>query len=167
MSGVVKDSTGAVVTGASVVVKPISGSEHVATTGADGRFTVDMPVDGDVTVIVRAGGFAEKSQRVGSGDRGREIEIVLQPATLLETVTVTPTRSEQRLGDVPASVNVLTSEAIEASPALMADDALPQVPTFTLFRRTSSPVPHPTTQGGSPRGIRPSGPCRTPVLPVG
>src|SRR5882762_3454192 len=54
VSGVVKDSTGAVVTGASVVVKPISGSEHLATTGADGRFTVDMPVDGDVTVIVRA-----------------------------------------------------------------------------------------------------------------
>ncbi len=31
------------------------------------------------------------------------------PATLLETVTVTPTRTEQRLGDIPASVNVLTA----------------------------------------------------------
>jgi outer membrane receptor protein involved in Fe transport len=164
VSGVVKDSTGAVVTGASVVVKPISGSEHVATTGADGRFTVDMPVDGDVTVIVRAGGFAEKSQRVGSGDRGREIEIVLQPATLLETVTVTPTRTEQRLGDVPASVSVLTSEQIQASPALMADDVLRQNPTFSLFRRASSLVAQPTTQGVSLRGIGPSGQSRTLVL---
>ena len=164
VSGVVKDSTGAVVTGASVVVKPISGSEHLATTGADGRFTVDIPVDGDVTVIVRAGGFAEKSQRVGSGERGRDLEIVLQPATLLETVTVTPTRTEQRLGDVPASVNVLTSAAIEASPALMADDVLRQVPTFSLFRRTSSLVAQPTTQGVSLRGIGPSGQSRTLVL---
>ncbi len=164
VSGVVKDSTGAVVTGASVVVKPISGSEHVATTGADGRFTVDMPVDGDVTIIVRAGGFAEKSQRVGSGDRGREIEIVLQPATLLETVTVTPTRTEQRLGDVPASVSVLTSEQIQASPALMADDVLRQNPTFSLFRRASSLVAQPTTQGVSLRGIGPSGQSRTLVL---
>src|SRR5256712_349945 len=164
MSGVVKDSTGAVVTGASVVVKPISGAEHVATTGADGRFTVDMPVDGDVTVIVRAGGFAEKSQRVGSGDRGREIEIVLQPATLLETVTVTPTRTEQRLGDVPARVSVLTSEQIQASPALMADDVLRQNPTFSLFRRASSLVAQPTTQGVSLRGIGPSGQSRTLVL---
>ena len=39
------------------------------------------------------------------------------PATLLETVIVTPTRTEQRLGDVPASVNILTREEIEASPA--------------------------------------------------
>src|SRR5262245_39001607 len=89
VSGVVKDSTGAVVTGASVIVKPASGPERAALTGTDGKFNVDTPAEGDVTVIVRAGGFAEKTQRVGNDDRGHEIEIVLQPATLLETVTVT------------------------------------------------------------------------------
>ena len=88
----------------------------------------------------------------------------MEPATLLETVTVTPTRTEQRLGDVPASVSVLTSEAIEASPALLADDVLRQVPTFSLFRRTSSLVAQPTTQGVSLRGIGPSGQSRTLVL---
>jgi outer membrane receptor protein involved in Fe transport len=164
VSGVVKDPTGAIVPGASVVVKPASGSERSARTGPDGRFTVDLPAEGDVTVIVRAGGFAEKAHRVVNGDRGREIEIVLEPASLLETVTVTPTRSEQRLGDVPASVNVVTSEAIAASPALMADDVLRQVPTFSLFRRTSSLVAQPTTQGVSLRGIGPSGQSRTLVL---
>ena len=79
-------------------------------------------------------------------------------------MTVTPTRTEQRLGDVPASVSVLTSEAIEASPALLADDVLRQVPTFSLFRRTSSLVAQPTTQGVSLRGIGPSGQSRTLVL---
>src|SRR5207249_10728353 len=92
------------------------------------------------------------------------IEITVEPATLLETVTVTPTRTAQRLGDVPASVSVLTSEAIEASPALLADDVLRQVPSFSLFRRTSGLVAQPTAQGVSLRGIGPSGQSRTLVL---
>src|SRR6185295_19837453 len=164
LSGVVRDQTGAIVPGATVAVKAASGAEQLGHTGPDCRFAGDPPSDGDLTVIVRAGGFAETRQRVSSGDLGREIEIVLRPATLLETVTVTPTRSEQRLGDVPASVSVLTSEAIEASPALMADDVLRQVPTFSLFRRTSGLVAQPTTQGVSLRGIGPSGQSRTLVL---
>jgi outer membrane receptor for ferrienterochelin and colicin len=70
---------------------------------------------------------------------------------------VTPTRSEQRVIDVPASVNIVTSEQIEQSPAVVADDVLRQVPTFSLFRRTSSIASHPTAQGVSLRGIGPSG----------
>jgi outer membrane cobalamin receptor len=93
-----------------------------------------------------------------------DLDVALDPATLLETVTVTPTRTEQRLGDIPASVNVVTSEEIAASPALVADDVLRQVPTFSLFRRTSSLVAQPTTQGVSLRGIGPSGQSRTLVM---
>jgi outer membrane receptor protein involved in Fe transport len=164
VSGVVRDQTGAVVTGASVVVRPVSGAEHLALTGSDGRFAVEMPVDGDVTVIVRAGGFAEKSQQIGNGDRGRDIEIVLEPATILEAVTVTPSRTEQRLGDVPASMTILSRDEIRQSPAVVADDVLRQIPTFSLFRRTSSLSSHPTSQGVSLRGIGPSGVSRTLVL---
>ena len=162
ISGVVHDSTGGVVSGAAVVVR-VGGAEHRATTGPDGRFTVDAPETGQLTVIVRAGGFAEKTTQVPPAHTG-DLDVVLEPATLLETVTVTPTRSEQRLGDIPASVNVVTSEEIEASPALVADDVLRQVPTFSLFRRTSSLVAQPTTQGVSLRGIGPSGQSRTLVL---
>jgi iron complex outermembrane receptor protein len=77
---------------------------------------------------------------------------------------VTPTRTEQRLGDVPASVSVVTRDAIQASPALIADDVLRQAPSFSLFRRTSSLVAQPTAQGVSLRGIGPSGQSRTLVL---
>ena len=115
ISGIVRDPTGAVVAGASVVVRPASGAEHVALTGSDGRFAVDMPGDGDVTVIVRAGGFAEKSQPVGNGERGHDLEIVLEPAMLLEAVTVTATKTEQRLGDVPASSTILSRDEIRHS----------------------------------------------------
>src|SRR5205823_2282461 len=42
--------------------------------------------------------------------------------------------------------------------------ALPILPTFSLFRRTSSLASHPTAQGVSLRGIGPSGVSRTLVL---
>src|SRR5437762_11793219 len=163
ISGVVKDSTGDVVSGAAVIVRGGSGPERRATTGPDGRFTIDSPETGDVTVIVRAGGFAEKTEKVPAAHTG-DLDLVLAPAGLFETVTVTPTRTEQRLGDTPASVNVVSSREIAASPALVADDVLRQVPTFSLFRRTSSLVAQPTTQGVSLRGIGPSGQSRTLVL---
>ncbi len=162
ISGVVHDSTGGVVSGAVVVVR-VGGTEQRVTTGPDGRFTADAPDTGQLTVIVRAGGFAEKTTQVPAAHTG-DLDVVLDPATLLETITVTPTRSEQRLGDIPASVNVVTRREIEASPALVADDVLRQVPTFSLFRRTSSLVAQPTTQGVSLRGIGPSGQSRTLVM---
>ena len=163
LSGVVHDSVGGAVAGASVTVRSASGPERQVTTGPDGRFVIDAP-DGDVTVIVRAGGFAEKTEQIGSGDRGHDLDIVVSPAAILETVTVTPTRTEQRQGDTPASVSVLTSEDIRESPAVVADDVLRQIPTFSLFRRSNSLSTHPTSQGVSLRGIGPSGVSRTLVL---
>jgi outer membrane receptor protein involved in Fe transport len=162
ISGVVHDSSGGVVSGAAVIVRVGSGPEQRVTTGPDGRFAVEAPGSGDVTVVVRAGGFAEKTERVT--EVSRALDIVLFPAGVLETVTVTPARSEQRLGDIPASVSVLSSEEIRQSPAVVADDVLRQIPTFSLFRRTSSLSSHPTAQGVSLRGIGPSGVSRTLVL---
>ncbi len=163
ISGVVHDQSGAVVPGAVVVARPTTGPERQATTGPDGRFAIEVP-ESDVVLLVKAGGFAETARTVKANEQSGEIAIIVEPATLFETVTVTPARNEQRLGDVPASISVVTSDAIEQSPALMADDVLKQVPTFSLFRRTSSLVAQPTTQGVSLRGIGPSGQSRTLVL---
>ena len=160
LTGIVRDATGGAVSGATVILRTDSGAEQRTVTGSDGRFEFDRPA-GDATVVVRAGGFAPATEPVG----GRaEFEIVLQPASLFEQVTVTPERSEQQLGTVPASVSVLDSSAIRLSPAVVADDVLRQIPTFSLFRRTSSLSSHPTAQGVSLRGIGPSGVSRTLVL---
>ena len=88
----------------------------------------------------------------------------LKPAGITEQLVVTATRSEQRVADVPASVSIVSNEQIERSPAVVADDVLRQVPTFSLFRRTSSLAANPTAQGVSLRGIGPSGVSRTLVL---
>jgi outer membrane receptor protein involved in Fe transport len=161
LSGVVKDQSGGVVSGAAVVVMSASRIENSTQTGPDGRFTFDKALPKGATLVVRAGGFAENSQPI---PEGRDVEVVLSPATLLETVTVTPTRTEQRLGDVPASVSVIDRETIRQSPAVVADDVLRLMPSFSLFRRSSSLSSHPTAQGVSLRGIGPSGVSRTLVL---
>ena len=160
LSGIIRDEAGGVVSGASVRVVGANGVEQQTLSGPDGKFTLSSIPSGDLTLVVRAGGFAEWSQPVSS----REVDIVLKLAGLFETVTVTPTRSEQRLGEVPVSVNVVEKETIQQSPAVVADDVLRQVPTFSLFRRSSSLSTHPTTQGVSLRGIGPSGVSRTLVM---
>ena len=161
VSGVVQDSTGAVVPGASIIARTADG-ERWAVSGADGKFTVESPATGEVTLQVLAPGFAEKLQTAAAGGSG--VKIVLEPAGLREDVTVTATRTEQKLSDVAASVSVLRSEDIRQSPAVAVDDVLRQLPTFGLFTRSSSISSNPTSQGVSLRGIGPSGVSRTLVL---
>ena len=164
VTGVVRDSTGGAVAGAVVIVRTGAQGDQQTVTGPEGRFSIELQSSGEITLIVRAGGFAESERRLTVTPAAREIEVVLMPATLLEELTVTPTRTEQRLGDMPASINVLSAEDIRQSPALVADDVLRQVSTFSLFRRTSSLSSHPTAQGVSLRGVGPSGVSRTLVL---
>jgi outer membrane receptor protein involved in Fe transport len=77
---------------------------------------------------------------------------------------VSASRIEQLLKDAPTHVTIITREDIEQSPARTLDDLLRQIPGFSLFRRSSSLVTHPTAQGVSLRGIGPSGVSRTLVL---
>ncbi|HXH83322.1 MAG TPA: TonB-dependent receptor, partial [Candidatus Tectomicrobia bacterium] len=87
-----------------------------------------------------------------------------EPPVRLAPVVVTPSRLEQRADQAPASVTVVTQEDIRESASQTVDDLLRQVPGFSLFRRSSSLVAHPTTQGLSLRGIGPSGTSRALVL---
>ncbi len=161
ITGVIKDTSGGAVPGATVILRSSAGTEEQTVTGPDGRFTLTRAAGTGATLIVRAGGFAEKTQALTIVEN---IEIVLSPAALFETVTVTPSRTEERLGNIPVSLNILDREEIRNSPAVVADDYLRQIPTFSLFRRTSSLSSHPTAQGVSLRGIGPSGVSRTLVM---
>jgi outer membrane receptor protein involved in Fe transport len=161
ISGVVKDTSGAVVPGASIIARTTEG-DRVAVSGTDGRFVVETPASGAVTLIVRAPGFAEKQQT--AEPNVTTITVTLEPSSLREDITVTAARTEQRLADVSASVSVLRSVDIKQSAAVSVDDVLRQLPTFSLFTRSSSISSNPTSQGVSLRGIGPSGVSRTLVL---
>lgn len=159
ITGLVRDTTGAPVAGAVVSVQ---GSTWQGVTGADGRFVVPAQATSQVALVVRAAGFAEWTGTIATV--AQHVDVTLRPAGVLETVTVTPARSDLRLGDVPASMSVLSRQEIQQSPAVLADDVLRKLPAFSLFRRTSSLAAHPTAQGVSLRGIGPSGVSRTLVL---
>jgi outer membrane receptor protein involved in Fe transport len=81
-------------------------------------------------------------------------------APLKTTVTVNDTLSSE----TPASITVLDQQHIDTIPGVNLDDRLRQVPGFSLFRRTSSLVANPTTQGVSLRATGSSGASRTLIL---
>ena len=89
------------------------------------------------------------------------------PQKTSDTITVTAARTPARLGDTPASVVILSRETIAVSPSPAVDDALRQIPGFTLFRRSGSRTANPTSQGASLRGIGGSGASRALVLDDG
>lgn len=76
------------------------------------------------------------------------------------TVTVSGTISTE----TPASITTLNAEQIDAIAGTEMDDRLRQVPGFSLFRRSSSLVANPTTQGVSLRAMGANGASRTLVL---
>ncbi len=82
----------------------------------------------------------------------------LPPVTTTITVTGTLTT------ETPASVTALTGEDLQQISGTNLDDRLRQIPGFSLFRRSSSLVANPTTQGVSLRGVGSTGASRTLVL---
>ncbi|MGE0363875.1 MAG: TonB-dependent receptor [Vicinamibacterales bacterium] len=151
---VVVDQSGAPIPGATVAV-----GGTPLTTGTDGA--VELTAAG--TVTVSAPGFA--TQEVAAPGAG-ETRVVLVPAALTDRVTVTATRGDARLA-TPASTTVLTSAEVLTSAAGAIDDLLRYTPGFSLFRRSSSRVANPTTQGVTLRGVSGSGASRTLVLTDG
>jgi len=73
--------------------------------------------------------------------------------TRLEPVVVTVTRMEQKAGDAPASVTVLTRDDIDHSATQTVDDLLRQVPASASSAAPPVSSRIPTTQGLSLRGI--------------
>lgn len=164
LAGTVVDISGAPVPGASVSIVGAGGEERTTTTRNDGTFDVTDAPEGEVTVSARAPGFADASARVRSGEESPRL--VLQPASLVDAVTVTASRGAERLATA-ASTTVLTSAELLNAAAGSLDDALRNTPGFSLFRRSSSRVSNPTTQGVTLRGVSGSGASRTMVLADG
>jgi outer membrane receptor protein involved in Fe transport len=84
--------------------------------------------------------------------------------TKIERVKTEITVNEKIAAEAPASITVLPKLQIQETPGVNVDDRLRSVPGFTLFRRSSSLVANPTTQGISLRGLGSSGASRTLVL---
>lgn len=85
-------------------------------------------------------------------------------AMALPPFVVTATRLPPTARPTAATVDTLAEDHLQLAPALALDDVLRGSAAFSLFRRTSSTLAHPTAQGVSLRGIGPSGASRSLVL---
>lgn len=86
------------------------------------------------------------------------------PQTFTETLVVTATRSPRPQGEVPSTVYVLPREELVRSPGQTLDAVARTVPSVATFRRSSSLVADPTSQGVNLRAVGPSGVSRALVL---
>ncbi len=81
-----------------------------------------------------------------------------------EQVTVTASRSALSTAEGATDTRVVTHTELQQAPGFALDDSLRQVPGFELYRRTSSWVANPGTQGISLRGLGSTAASRTLVL---
>ena len=141
VAGNVVDETNAVVRGAQVVLTGPS-ARHTQVTGATGEYRFDDVPAGAYRLSVFVLGFAEAMRDnvvVSSG------EVAMQPIQLAiagvnETVIVSASRSASALIDAPATMTVLPSSVLEASPSQSYADLLRSVPGMNAIQTSARDV---------------------------
>lgn len=147
----VEDSNGAALAGATV--RDAAG-KLLGQTDATGRLAVECVAQCRVSVTAK--GFAERTVEVAGA-----AVLQMQPEASGEQVTVTAYRAPLGSLESPAATRVLTQKALSATAAVTMDDQLRQIPGVELFRRSSSLVANPTSQGISLRGLGSTSASRT------
>jgi outer membrane receptor protein involved in Fe transport len=142
ISGTIVDARNLPVAGAQIID---GAGRRLGTTAADGTFTVPA---GSGRVQIVAPHFEPTSVNL---EGPSPVHVLLEHP--LESVVVTAYRSPIASGDSPASTRILTAHHLRQAAGISLDDKLRQVPGFELFRRTSSLVANPTTEGVSLRGL--------------
>src|SRR5258706_6120939 len=138
IEGVVLDQQGGSISGAVVRLSGTSINNEIRT-DANGRFRFDSvprTANMDIALAVLARGFAQFERRLDfRTDDVAQLRLVLAPVSISEQVTVTATRTATRISETAASMASLGPEELTTTAALTLDDALRQVPGFSLFRR--------------------------------
>jgi outer membrane cobalamin receptor len=161
----VRDAAHAVIAGASVTVKS-SASQPVTHTDENGHFALSaVPSSG--TLEIASEGFQTAQQSWSSSGSNVTLDIVLQPASAREMVTVSAAKTAVRLAETPGSTVLLSTTDVIASPSLRVDDVLRQIPGFSLFRRSNSRFANASNQGVSLRGLGGTAASRALVLEDG
>ncbi|MCA1585452.1 MAG: TonB-dependent receptor [Acidobacteria bacterium] len=162
LPGTVVDVSGAAVPDAKLVAVMADGREAEVAVARDGSFVLEAPRP--ARLRIRATGFS--SADISLADAPIPLRVVLQPSSFAESVVVTADRGAERLPNAASATVLTAAELANAAPAAL-DDVLRQTPGFSLFRRSSSRVANPTTQGVTLRGVSGSGASRTLVLADG
>ncbi len=153
----VHDEHGFAIAGARVGVQ--GDSSQAVLSDAGGCVTVDA--EPQAAVEVTREGFGRVVRDLGDD---RQVTVVMMVAGAVEEVEVTAARSPLALDASASSVRTMTGEQLREAPGFTLDERLRQVAGFQLFRRTSSWVANPTTEGTTLRGLGSTAASRTLVL---
>ncbi len=147
----VVDSRGVALSGAAV---EDAQGKLLGRTGSDGRLAVACTVL--CRLRVSAEGFSDRVF-----DLTADTTIRLELAAATEKVTVTAYRTPLGSLESPVTTRLLTQNALNMTAAVTLDDQLRQLPGLELFRRSSSLVANPSSQGISLRGLGSTSASRT------
>ena len=146
------EDAGSAVVAAALVSDP---SGHpLGRTGADGRLSLACATP--CRLRVEAPGFAAKTLAVSA-----DTTVHLEAAAAAEQVTVTAYRSP--LGELqsPVITRLIDQTTLQTAAPVTMDGQLRQLPGVELFRRSSSLVANPSSQGISLRGLGSTSASRT------
>jgi outer membrane receptor protein involved in Fe transport len=155
VQGHVVDSAGAPVADATIAVGGVVRTH----TDAAGSFSLTM-TSPNATVTATFHGL----QSTVAVTVGADLMMTLEPATVEQSATVTTTRSSVAMGATSNTVDTIDQDRLTHYPALTLDERLRQHAGFELFRRSSSWVANPTSEGISLRGLGSTAASRTLVL---
>jgi outer membrane receptor protein involved in Fe transport len=147
----VEDGQGSVLAGAAV---EDSAGKPLGHTDANGKLTIACAAP--CSLRVSAAGFSEKIPRLTGATTIR-----LEPAANSEQITVTAYRAPLGSLESPATTRLLTQTDLDSTAAVTLDGEMRRLPGVELFRRSSSLVANPSSQGISLRGLGSTSASRT------
>ena len=157
-AGTIADSQGAPI--ANARLRSLTGT-LLATADSAGHIAYACPATAQVqaascTVVVEADGFAARQIAWQPG-----AIITLQPASVAQQVSVTAFRTP--IGDLesPANTRTLSNADLRESASITLDGQLREAAGVETFRRSSSLVANPSSQGISLRGLGSTSASRT------
>jgi outer membrane receptor protein involved in Fe transport len=159
-SGTVVGPTGEPVVGATLQLE-IANHTLLLVTGQRGDFQLSTKLSGPATLVLKVPGYAPQTERL-LPNQPRTITLAL--ATNSERVVVTADRTALALNESANTVRVVSQQALQQTGNLTVGDQLRQVTGLQFFRRSSTLVANPTSQGVSLRGLGSTAASRTLVL---
>jgi Fe(3+) dicitrate transport protein len=136
VGGLVRDTSGAAVPGATVTLRrPAVAFERQTVTDATGRFSFEAVPPGDYEIAAQLDGFNVSRLGLRVADAPLAVDLVLEPGSFAEEVTVMGTRlagSEEMLRRIPGSVDILERTTLGGSAVMTTSEALRKVPGLNL-----------------------------------
>ncbi len=138
LTGVVEDTGGAVLKGASIKLSP---SNIIAVSDEVGEFNIYNIAPGKYTITITASGFTDLTQEVTlAAGMTQKLELKLSVKSRADQVVVSASRAHGEVDAINMTrsadnlVQVLPAEVIVSLPNANAADAIGRLPSVTLYR---------------------------------